>query len=249
MDPYVNMQIVNSIAKIEFYHPKSNSLPSEVLSNLALAITKAGENKKVKTILLTSAGDRVFCAGASFDELLAIKNQHQGKMFFSGFTEVIKAIKNAPKFVVTALQGKVIGGGLGIVSASDYVVASPEASAKLSELSIGLGPFVIGPVLIRKIGLAHYSNMALDPTNYKAAKWGLDTGLYSEINDQPKLRATEVCSCYAQYSPMAMTAMKKMFWEKHNTLDEDMDNKAAQSGKLVLTEFTRKTLKEFKSRK
>ena len=167
MEAYVKSDIINGVGEVEFFHPKSNSLPSNLLNELAQTITILGENDKAKCILLKSGGEKAFCAGASFDELLSIKSKEDGKAFFSGFARVIAAIKNAPKFVVTLVQGKVVGGGVGVVCASDYVIANENASCKLSELSIGIGPFVIGPAVERKIGLGHFNNMSLNPTCWK----------------------------------------------------------------------------------
>lgn len=247
METFVNTRIENGVGEIEFFHPKSNSLPSELLNKLAVEIKKAGDNSDIKSILITSGGDKAFCAGASFDELLLIKDEIQGKSFFSGFAQVINAIKNAPKLVVTALQGKVVGGGLGIVCVSDYVVASPKASSKLTELSLGIGPFVIGPILERKLGLSHFINMALSPNKWKSADWCLDKGMYSEIADSAKERAKEVALCYAKYSTEAMKEMKNMFWDKYPGIEREMELRAEQSGRLVLSESTVKILKAFKS--
>lgn len=248
MEAYVKSDIINGVGEVEFFHPKSNSLPSNLLNELAKTIKSLGENDQVKCILLKSGGEKAFCAGASFDELLSIKNKEEGKAFFSGFANVIAAIKNAPKFVVTLLQGKVVGGGVGVVCASDYVIANENASCKLSELSIGIGPFVIGPAVERKIGLAHFNNMSLNPTSWKSASWALDKGMYAEVVNDVKARGAEIVDQYVKYSPEAMSEMKSMFWKGADGIEADMIKRAEQSGTLVLSDFTRETLKAFKSK-
>jgi methylglutaconyl-CoA hydratase len=247
MEAYVNSKIENAVGEIEFFHPKSNSFPSSLLEKLRLEIQKAGDDPSVKSILLKSSGENVFCAGASFDELLLIKNKNQGKLFFSAFGSVISAIKNAPKFVVTSVQGKVVGGGLGIVCASDYVVASSLASSKLSELSIGIGPFVIGPAVERKLGLSHFNNLSLSPNKWKSADWGLQTGMYSEISDFTLDRAREVAISYTNYSIESMKEIKNMLWKRYEGIEEEMELRSEQSARLVLSERTVKILKAFKS--
>ncbi len=246
MDPYVKTEIIDGVGEIEFFHPKSNSLPSKMLKELAKSITDFGNRKSIKCIILKSAGERVFCAGAFFDELVEIDNEVDGYEFFSGFSNVIRAIKNAPKFVVALVQGKVVGGGVGIVSASDYVIASPNASCKLSELSIGIGPFVIAPVVERKIGLAHFINMSLNPNEWKSAEWALDKGLFSEVSEDFNVRVKELVRSYLTYSPEAMNEIKSMFWEKFIDLDREMDIRAKLSGRLVISDFTKKKLGVFK---
>ena len=245
---YVKVEVKNGVGQIEFFHPKSNSLPAALLKEITEGLNTLSENNEVLVIHLKSGGEKSFCAGASFDELLEVSNEEEGKAFFSGFARVILAIKNAPKFVVAQIQGKVVGGGVGIVAACDFVVATEEASLKLSELSIGIGPFVVGPALERKIGLAHFSNMTLNPTSWKTANWGKEIGLYSEvvssIIDLNK-RLKEIITLYKTYSP---EAMKKMLWEEWFDLDEVMSRRAEQSGSLVLSDFTRNKLKELKSK-
>ncbi|MBI33883.1 MAG: enoyl-CoA hydratase [Flavobacteriales bacterium] len=249
MKPYVKSKILNGLGEIEFYHPKSNSLPALLLNNLSEEIIKLGEEPSVKCIVLKSSGKKTFCAGASFDELLLINNENQGKDFFMGFAKVIAAIKNAPKIVVSVVQGKVVGGGLGLVCASDYVLAHKSADLKLSELSIGIGPFVIAPVLQRKLGLANFINLSLNPKQWKSATWGLDKGIYSEIfssHEVLNIRLTELVKDYVNYSPEAVQEIKFMFWDGFHELEKDMEKRAAQSGRLVLSDYTVEVLKKIK---
>ena len=248
---YVKVEVKNGVGQIEFFHPKSNSLPAALLKEITEGLNTLSENNEVLVIHLKSGGEKSFCAGASFDELLEVSNEEEGKAFFSGFARVILAIKNAPKFVVAQIQGKAVGGGVGIVAACDFVVATEEASLKLSELSIGIGPFVIGPALERKIGLAHFSNMTLNPTSWKTANWGKEIGLYSEVVSsiiELNKRLKEIITLYKTYSPEAMLEIKKMLWEEWFDLDEVMSRRAEQSGSLVLSDFTRNKLKELKSK-
>jgi methylglutaconyl-CoA hydratase len=248
---YVKVEVKNGVGQLEFFHPKSNSLPAALLKEITEGLNTLSENNEVLVIHLKSGGEKSFCAGASFDELLEVSNEEEGKAFFSGFARVVLAIKNAPKFVVAQIQGKVVGGGVGIVAACDFVVATEEASLKLSELSIGIGPFVVGPALERKIGLAHFSNMTLNPTSWKTANWGKEIGLYSEVVSsiiELNKRLEEIITLYKTYSPEAMLEIKKMLWEEWFDLDEVMSRRAEQSGSLVLSDFTRNKLKELKSK-
>lgn len=248
---YINSDIENGVGTIEFFHPKSNSLPSSLLRSLAQAINDFGSDDKVKVILLKSGGDRAFCAGASFDELLTIESVEQGELFFSGFANVILAIKSAPKFVVACVQGKAVGGGVGIAAAADYCVAVESASIKLSELSIGIGPFIIGEAVERKIGLSAFSNLTINTKEWKTATWAKSNGLFMEVFESVSFMEVFISSFLtdlAKYSPEAMFEIKQMLWKGTDGWEEEMKSRAAQSGKLVLSDVTRKTLSAFKSK-
>ena len=181
MKEYVKIEIKDSIGYIEFFHPQSNSLPNVILSELAKIITKASENNDVKVIVLKSGGDRAFCAGASFDELIAIQNIKEGEKFFSGFANVINAMRKCPKFIIGRIQGKAVGGGVGIASSTDYCLATKYASAKLSELALGIGPFVVGPAVERKIKSAAFSAMSINAHTWFDANWAKEKGMYVEV--------------------------------------------------------------------
>lgn len=248
---FVKSEINNGVGKIEFYHPKSNSLPSDLLSQLANSINEFGLNPEVKVILLSSAGDKAFCAGASFDELLKLKTETEGEKFFNGFGNVILAIKNAEKFVVVKVHGKTVGGGVGIVCSADYVIATESASVKLSELFIGIGPFVIGAAVKRKIGLANFSSLAINSSQWKNSKWAKLNGMYNEVvldESELDLRTSNLLEELVTYSPEAMLRTKEMFWEGAEDLESFMKDKAKQSGTLVLSEFTKEKLNSFKSK-
>ena len=248
---FVRSEINNGIGQIEFYHPKSNSLPSDLLSQLAQSLSRFGANPDVKVILLSSAGENTFCAGASFDELLRLKTATEGEKFFNGFGNVILAIKNARKFVVVKVQGKAVGGGVGIVCAADYVIATESASVKLSELFIGIGPFVIGAAVKRKIGLANFSSLAISSSQWKSSDWAINSGMYNEVvSDRSELdnRTTLLINELISYSPSAMLRTKEMFWEGSEDLESFMKDKAKQSGTLVLSDFTKQKLNSFKKK-
>ena len=251
MKAYVKSKISNGLGEVEFYLPKSNSLPYSLLEQLSLEIKKLGDDDNVKCIVLKSGGSKAFCAGASFDELLSIENELQGKQFFLGFAKVILAIKQAPKLVVTSVQGKVVGGGIGLVCASDYVIAHESASIKLSELSIGIGPFVIAPVVQRKLGLAHFTNMCLNPKQWKTSAWALDKGVYSEMYsnmDDLNLRLSQLINEYVNYSSETIFKIKSMFWDGFESIEKEMEERAEQSGQLVLSDSTKKILKSLRSK-
>lgn len=247
--PYVKQDIENGIATIEFFHPAHNSLPGDILAQLADAITVAGENDNVKVIILKSGGARTFCAGASFKELMTINDAETGKVFFSGFANVINAMRKCPKFIIGRVQGKTVGGGVGIASATDYCMASKFASIKLSELNIGIGPFVVGPAVERKLGLTGMSQIAIDANTFYSADWAQAKGLFAqvyesteELDDAVKAFAENLCT----YNPEAMMEMKKIMWAGTDHWDTLLAERAVISGRLVLSDFTKETLKRFK---
>ncbi|WP_445012712.1 enoyl-CoA hydratase/isomerase family protein [Aquimarina penaris] len=241
--------IENNIATVEFGHPASNSFPSELLARLTKALDQLSVDNSVHVIILKSEGDRAFCAGASFDELVAITNLQQGKYFFSGFANVINAMRKCKKPIIGRIQGKTVGGGVGLASACDYCLATEAASVKLSELTIGIGPFVIEPAVSRKIGLAAFEALAWDASQWKNAYWAKEKGLFSrvfpnipELDKEIQLFAENLSS----YNPTALQQMKKATWQGTDHWDELLIERAAISGELVLSEFTKQALEKFK---
>lgn len=248
-EPYVTQSIENEVGYIEFFHPAHNSLPSDILAKLAETITEAGKNKGIKVIVLKSGGDRTFCAGASFTELININDEATGKVFFSGFANVINAMRKCPKFIIGRVQGKTVGGGVGLASATDYCMATKFAAIKLSELNIGIGPFVVGPAVERKLGLSGMSQIAIDANSFYSAEWAKNKGLFTqvfesteELDDAVISFAKNLCS----YNPEAMAEMKKVFWKGTEDWDTLLAERAAVSGRLVLSEFTKEKLKTYK---
>jgi methylglutaconyl-CoA hydratase len=239
---YVKSDIENSIATIEFYHPKGNALPAHLLSALTNAITTSASNHQTKVILIKSAGDKAFCAGASFDELAAVKNEEEGKLFFSGFANVINSMRTAPQLIVGAIQSKCVGGGVGIAAACDYTIASEKASIKLSELKVGIGPFVIGPAVERKIGTAAFSQLAIDAGNWYTASWAYHHGLFAEMHSTEELLNEAVnkkVNELACSSLEAMKEIKKMLWQGTDSWDALLTERAAISGRLVLSDYAK----------
>ncbi|HLW32414.1 MAG TPA: enoyl-CoA hydratase/isomerase family protein [Aequorivita sp.] len=247
-NPYVNLKTESGIATIEFFHPAQNSLPGDILAKLANTITEAGENDEVKVIILKSGGDRTFCAGASFKELININDAEAGKIFFSGFANVINAMRKCPKFIIGRIQGKTVGGGVGVASATDYCMATKFAAIKLSELNVGIGPFVVGPAVERKLGLSGMSQIAIDANTFYDAEWAKQKGLYNQVYNSLE-ELDEAVQQFAEglcnYNPEAMKEMKKVFWSGTEDWDELLAERAIISGRLVLSEFTKETLKRF----
>jgi len=240
----VESAVRDGVATIRFAHPKSNSLPGALLGKLADAISDAGRDPAARVIVLRSEGEGPFCAGASFDEFKIIESAEQGRRFFSGFARVVLAMIRAPKFVVTRVQGKTAGGGIGIVAASDYAVAAEAASLRLSELAVGIGPFVVGPVIERKVGLAAFSALAVD-ADWRTSSWARDRGLYAEVlPDIPQLdtRIAQLATRLAGYHPEAMRRMKEIFWQGTEDWEALLAERAGISGELVLSDFTRKAI-------
>ena len=251
MEGSVNHTLLKGVATITFYHPQSNSLPGKILNDLAEKISLLGSHKEAKVIVLKSEGDRAFCAGASFDELMAIENQESGKQFFMGFAKVINAMRICPKIIIGRVQGKAVGGGVGMASAVDYCLATKYAAVKLSELAIGIGPFVVGPVVERKLGLSGMSQLATNATEWKSAQWALEKGLYQDVFENIEdldQAVDDLAMTLAESNSEAMSELKKTFWQGCEHWDELLAERAAISGKLVLSEFTRKAIEEFKNK-
>lgn len=249
---YVQTELDHGIASIEFFHPASNSLPAKILHELAAAIDKAGQDERVKVIVLRSAGNTAFCAGASFDELIAISDEAAGKKFFSGFALVINAIRKAHKFVIGRVHGKAVGGGVGLAAACDYTMATESASVKLSELAVGIGPFVVGPAVERKLGTSCFSQLAMDATEWRSAEWAKKHSLYCEIyknTEELDDAVRHLADKLSHSNPEAMAMLKKVFWKGTENWDTLLDERAAMSGKLVLSQFTRNAIESFKSKK
>lgn len=241
--------ITNHIATVEFGHPASNSFVSELLDRLSKELEKLSLNSDVHIIILKSEGDRAFCAGASFDELVAISNEEEGEKFFSGFANVLNAMRNCIKPIIGRVQGKTVGGGVGLISACDYAFATEAASIKLSELSIGIGPFVIAPAVERKMGKAALAELAFYPTEWKNAYWAKEKGLYAKVFSTTEEMDKEI-SVFTDkltfYNPQASAAMKKVLWEGTENWDTLLSKRAEMSGKLALSPNTKKALEKFK---
>ena len=251
MEEYVKITTENLIGTIEFFHPQSNSLPGHILEELATNISKAGEDDRIKVIVLKSAGERAFCAGASFDELVAIDTPENGKKFFSGFANVINAARKCPKFIIGRVQGKAVGGGVGMASATDYCFATKFASTKLSELAIGIGPFVVGPAVERKVGTSAFSAMTINATKWFDASWAREKGLYTEVFDSVDEMDAEIeklATTLSTSNPEAMEGLKKVMWQGTDHWDTLLMERAVSSGTLVLSDFTRNAISKFKKK-
>jgi methylglutaconyl-CoA hydratase len=249
MEAFVKTSIENNIGFITFFHPASNSFPAVQLQNLVQALNQLSANKDCHVIILQSIG-KTFCAGASFDELLAVSNLNNGKVFFSGFANVINAIRKNNKIVIGKIQGKAVGGGLGIAAACDYALATEDAAVKLSEFTIGIGPFVIEPAVTRKIGLSAMAALTLNATNWQSASWAYEKGLYASLhkNTEELEEATiTLANNLASYNPKALEEYKKVMWQNTENWDTLLAERAAISGALVLSDFTKKALAKLKN--
>jgi methylglutaconyl-CoA hydratase len=251
MEGFVRSEIKNGIGTITFFHPQSNSMPGTQLRNLAPEIEKLGKDDNAKVIVLKSEGDKAFCAGASFDELISIKDIDTGLKFFSGFAMVINAMRKAPKFIIARVQGKAVGGGVGIASSADYTFAVDSASIKLSELAVGIGPFVVGPAVERKVGTSAFCQLTINATEWQTAQWAKEKGLYAElfstIEDMDK-GIDVLASKLATSNPEAMSMLKKVMWQGTENWDTLLVERAGMSGTLVLSEFTINAINKFKGK-
>jgi len=246
-EAYVRSTTHQGVTTIEFFHPQSNSLPGIILDKIARVITQAGGDPNTIVIVLKSAGDRAFCAGASFDELVAIQNETEGLNFFSGFARVINAMRTCPKLIIGRIHGKCVGGGVGLAASVDYAIAAEGAEVKLSELAVGIGPFVVGPAVERKIGTSAFSQLAIDATMWRNADWAKRKGLYAELHptiDDMDESIKKLTHTLAHSSPEAMTEIKKIAWKGTEHWDTLLIERAKISGRLVLSEFTRKAIEK-----
>lgn len=251
MNPFVNVEINQAVATITFFHPQSNSFPSSQLKQLTEAITQLNDNSQVSVIVLKSEGEKAFCAGASFDELLQVDTIEKGRAFFSGFAHVINAMRKSNKIIVGRIQGKTVGGGVGIVAACDYTFAHTDAAIKLSELAIGIGPFVIEPVVSRKIGMPAMSEMTLEATEWKTAQWAHKNMLFTRLFDSYETMDASLDVFVTQlssFNPEALFEMKKVLWKDTEHWDTLLINRAEISGTLVLSDFTKNALNAFKKK-
>lgn len=245
----VSLGVSKGVATIEFSHPKGNSLPGPLLQRLSECVDEAGTRPDAAVVVLRSAGAGPFCAGASFDELRAIDSPERGAEFFSGFARVILAMRRCPRFVITRVQGKVAGGGIGLVAASEYAIASQDAALRLSELAVGIGPFVVGPVIERRIGRAHFTAMAVD-FEWRSAAWGERCGLFAQVTAPIGLddAVDTLARRLATANPAAMAEMKRVFWEGTEHWPTLLAERAAVSGRLVLSDHTRRAIAAFAAR-
>jgi len=238
----------NTITTVQFGHPASNSFPRQLLDRLTSEINALSRNENVSVIILKSEGTKTFCSGASFDELLKVENEEQGVEFFSGFAHLLNAMRNCNKIIIGRVQGKAVGGGVGIISACDYVFATPYSDIKLSELAIGIGPFVIEPAVSRKIGKTAMTQMTLAAHEWKSADWAFEKGLFSVLCEAEKLDAEveSFATKLSAYNPEALYEMKKIIWEGTEQWESLLFERAAITGKLVLSDFTKNALLQFK---
>ncbi|MBD0279784.1 MAG: enoyl-CoA hydratase/isomerase family protein [Flavisolibacter sp.] len=251
MEGYVKSETHKGITTIEFHHPQSNSLPHRLLEDLANEVHASGGDEDTIVIVLRSTGEKAFCAGASFDELAAIENKEKGYEFFSGFANLINAMRKCPKLIIGRIHGKCVGGGVGLAASVDYAIAVEGADIRLSELSIGIGPFVVGPAVKRKLGASAFSQLAIDATMWRNADWARRKGLYAELHpdiDGMDESVSRLANQLAHSSPEAMAEMKKVFWAGTENWDDLLKQRAEISGRLALSSFTKEAIQKFKAR-
>ena len=248
---YVNSETHNGVTSIEFFHPQSNSLPGKILEELAKEIHFAGTHEESRVIILRSAGDKSFCAGASFDELNKINTEAEGIRFFSGFAHVINAMRKCPKMIIARVQGRCVGGGVGLAAAADYAIAIDKADIRLSELAVGIGPFVVGPAIERKIGLGAFSALAIDAGSWRNSEWAKKKSLFAEVHesvDNMDESIQRLAGTLAHSNPQAMSELKKIFWKGTEHWDTLLHERAAISGRLILSKFSKDAIAKFKAK-
>ena len=250
-DAYVTSHNEHGITTIEFFHPQSNSLPAKILEQLAQEIHFAGTHDEARVIILRSAGSGAFCAGASFDELAAIDTEKEGLKFFSGFAHVINAMRKCKKIIIGRIHGKCVGGGVGVAAACDYAIAVDRAEIKLSELAMGIGPFVVGPAIERKIGISAFSQLAIDAHLWRNAEWAKHKGLFAEVHSTAENMDESIyrlANTLTHSNPDAIAEIKKIFWKGTEHWDELLKERAALSGRFVLSDHSKNAISKFKSK-
>lgn len=247
----ITVEIKNNIGTIEFYHPKGNSLPGDLLRELAIKIEEVGANANAHVIVLKSRGEGAFCAGASFDELMAIENYEEGKHFFMGFALVLNAMRTCPKLIIVRVHGKTVGGGVGVAAAGDYTFAHESASVKLSELALGIGPFVVGPAVQRKVGPSAFGTLSIDASNWYESSWAREKGLYAKVLETVEAldeSVDELAHKLSNSSPEAMKELKTVLWKSTDHWDSLLEQRAEISGRLVLSDYTKNFIRKFKEK-
>ncbi len=247
---HIGISVEEGVGTLSFFHPAQNALPGELLADLCSAIERLGKDETVQVVLLKSGGERTFCAGASFEELSGLTEIHSSVEFFSGFAKLINAMRKCPKFILGRVQGKAVGGGVGLAAATDFCFATRDAAIKLSELAVGIGPFVVGPAVERKIGASAMSQLAIDARSWRSAQWAMEKGLYAAIYDTIPEMDAAMASLAVQLSassPEAMQALKRVIWEGTDHWDELLLERAAISGRLALSDFTKSAIAAFKN--
>ncbi|MEP7165597.1 MAG: enoyl-CoA hydratase/isomerase family protein [Ferruginibacter sp.] len=251
LEGFVKSETHQGVTTIEFYHPQSNSLPGKILDELRQEIHFAGTHVETRVIILKSAGEKAFCAGASFDELLLIRTEAEGIKFFSGFANVINAMRRCPKFIIARVQGKAVGGGVGLAAAADYTIATTKADIKLSELTIGIGPFVVGPVVERKIGNAAFTALAIDAGMWRNSEWAKKKGLFAEVHENVENMdesMQRLAHNLSHSNPDAMAELKKICWKGTEHWDTLLNERSMISGRLILSDFSRTAIQKFKAK-
>ncbi len=246
---YVKYQSENNIGTVEFYHPKGNSLPGSILKELTKVIHEASNDPSSQAIVLKSGGTGAFCAGASFDELCNISNADEGKEFFMGFANVINAMRTCPKLIISRVHGKAVGGGIGIIAASDFSIATKDSSIRLSELSLGIGPFVVGPAVGRKLGNSAFATLSIDAKSWYSADWALLNGLYNKLTgnfDELDKEVERLAKNLAESNPDALQNLKEIMWQSTGHWSATLEQRAEISGELVLSDYTRNFIADFK---
>ena len=248
---HVSSYTQHGITHIGFYHPQSNSLPGKILDDLRQEIHFAGTHEETKVIVLRSDGEKAFCAGASFEELIAIQTEEQGLEFFKGFANVINAMRKCPKLIIARVQGKCVGGGVGLAAAADYAIATKAADIKLSELAVGIGPFVVGPAVERKMGTSAFTALSIDAAMWRDSEWAKKKGLFAEVHESISNMdesITRLAGTLSHSSPAAMAELKKAFWQGTEHWDTLLKERAAISGRLVINEHGKAAIQKFLDR-
>lgn len=248
MEPYVSLTVENGIGTIEFFHPSHNALPGKLLKQLEEAFNRAGVDPSIKVVVFKSGGNKSFCAGANFQELLQIRNEEEGMKFFSGFANVINAMRKCSKIIVGRIHGKAVGGGVGLAAATDYCLATTHASIKLSELNIGIGPFVIEPAVSRKIGLNGFAQLTFEPDQFFTPEWALKKGLYQNVYESVEELDNAINNLTTRiynYNPLALQNLKSTLWENTSHWDELLLERAKLSGRLILSAEARAALEKY----
>lgn len=195
---------------------RRNALNDAVLDGMLGALTSPPPEARV--ILVRSAGDRVFCAGA---DLAVMSNdatgleQHNAR---GGLRRVVDAMRACPLPVVARVQGICLAGGVGLIMGADLVVAAERASFGLPEVDRGLWPFMVSALLARHVSPKVAMDLMLTGRRFGAAE-AREIGLISRVvpDDELDSQVDALVAELAAKAPVAVRMGKAAFWAAAET--------------------------------
>jgi enoyl-CoA hydratase len=214
---------------------KRNALNGEVLRGMLEALRDPGD---ARVVVVTSAGERVFCAGADLVQMAPDATGlevHEGRGLLR---EVVLAMRACPVPVVASVQGLCLAGGVGLVLGCDLVVASDAAAFGLPEVDLGLWPFMVSALLGRHVSPKRAMELMLSARRVAAAE-ALEMGLLSRVVPAASLveQTDQLVAALAAKPPVAVRLGKAAFQAAmESTLAPALEAMQAQLSLLTTTE-------------